>query len=181
MSMMALGARAVFLDRDGTLIEDLGYPREPDRVRLLAGVAEGLLGLRRAGFRLVLVGNQSGIGRGIITEDEARSVHERFVDVLARKGIPLDDVKYCPHAPWDNCVCRKPAPGLLLAAADELGLELGDSFMIGDKPSDVEAGRRAGSRTVLFAPGGAVDDRANHVARDWGDAVDFILTAGAVA
>jgi D-glycero-D-manno-heptose 1,7-bisphosphate phosphatase len=181
MSVPARGARAVFLDRDGTLIEDLDYPREPDRVRLLAGVAAGLRRLQGAGFELVVVGNQSGIGRGIITEHEAREVHDRFVALLAREGISLEAVKYCPHAPWDNCVCRKPAPGLLLAATGELGLELAGSFMIGDKPSDVEAGRRAGTRTVRFAPGGAVDDRADHVARDWEDTLDFILGEGAVA
>jgi D-glycero-D-manno-heptose 1,7-bisphosphate phosphatase len=180
MNVEALGPRAVFLDRDGTLIEDVGYPREPDRVRLLAGVAEGLAGLQTAGWRLVVVSNQSGIGRGIITEDEARAVHEQFVALLAREGISLDDVRYCPHAPWEECECRKPAPGLLLATGAELGLDLTSSFMIGDKPSDVEAGRRAGTRTVLFAPAGAFSDRADHVARDWADTIDFIANAGAV-
>jgi histidinol-phosphate phosphatase family protein len=172
-------ARAVFLDRDGTLIEDLGYPREPDRVRLLAGVAEALAQLQGAGFQLVVVGNQSGIGRGIISHEEACGVHERFETLLAGEGISLQAVKYCPHAPWDDCECRKPSPMLLLAAADELGLELTASFMVGDKPSDVEAGRRAGCRTILLARGGAVCDHADHVARDWRDALDFILGVGA--
>jgi D-glycero-D-manno-heptose 1,7-bisphosphate phosphatase len=176
----ALGPRAVFLDRDGTLIEDLGYPREPERVRLLAGAAEGLRALRTAGWRLVVVSNQSGIGRGIITDHEARAVHQQFVALLAREGISLDAVRYCPHAPWEKCECRKPAPGLLLTASAELGLDLTGSFMIGDKPSDVEAGHRAGTRTVLFAPGGAFDDRADHVARQWADTLDFIANAGAV-
>ncbi len=172
-------ARAVFMDRDGTLIEDLGYPREPDRVRLLAGVAEALARLQGAGFELVVVSNQSGIGRGIVSPEEARAVHERFEALLAGEGISLQAVKYCPHAPWDDCECRKPSPALLLAAADELGLEPASSFMVGDKRSDVEAGRRAGCRTILLAPAGAVCDQADHVARDWSDARDFILGVGA--
>lgn len=179
MNRIAGRARAVFLDRDGTLIEDLGYPREPDRVRLLAGVAEALAQLQGAGFQLVVVGNQSGIGRGIISQEEACGVHERFETLLAGEGISLQAVKYCPHAPWDDCDCRKPSPMLLLAAADELGLELTASFMVGDKPSDVEAGRRAGCSTILLARGGAVCDHADHVARDWADALDFILGVGA--
>ena len=102
-------------------------------------------------------------------------MHERFVTILAAAGISLDAVKYCPHCPADKCGCRKPAPGLLLAAKRELGLDPRRSFMIGDKPSDVEAGRRAGCRTVLLAAGGAVIDQADHVASDWEDALDFIL------
>jgi histidinol-phosphate phosphatase family protein len=174
-------ARAVFLDRDGTLIEDQDYPRDPERVRLLPRVTEALARLQEAGFHLVAVSNQSGIGRGVVTEDEARAVHERFIRVLAEEGMSLQAVKYCPHTPSDGCDCRKPAPGLLLAAAEELGLDLPGSFMIGDKRSDVEAGRRAGCRTILFAPQGMADDRADHVSRSWDDALEFILSAGAVA
>lgn len=179
MNYLMRGTPAVFLDRDGTLIEELGYPREPDRVRLVSGVAEGLARLQTAGFQLVVVGNQSGIGRGVISVEEARTVHDRFIAMLAKKGIALQAVKYCPHAPWDACRCRKPSPGLLLAAAGELGLELLNSYMVGDKPSDVEAGRGAGCRTILFSPCRAVYDRADYIARDWSDTLDFILSSGA--
>ena len=178
---MAAGADpAVFLDRDGTLIDDVGYPRDPARVRLVEGAAEALAQLREAGFRLVVVSNQSGIGRGLISEDEARSVHERFVAELERRGARLDGVRYCPHAPEAACDCRKPAPGMLLAAADELGLDLDASFMVGDKSSDVEAGHRAGARTILLAPDGRAADGgasagADHIARGWADAVGFVL------
>ena len=178
---MAVGADpAVFLDRDGTLIDDVGYPRDPARVRLVDGAAEALARLRQAGFRLVVVSNQSGIGRGLITEDEARSVHERFVSELERRGVRLDGVRYCPHAPEAGCDCRKPAPGLLLAAADDLGLDLDASFMVGDKSSDVEAGHRAGCQTILFTPDGRAADGgasagADHIARGWADAVGFVL------
>ena len=180
------GAPAVFLDRDGTLMVDVGYPRDPADVRLLDGAADALVQLRNAGFRLVLVSNQAGIGRGLITEAEARSVHERFVAELARRGARLDDARYCPHAPDAGCDCRKPAPGMLLAAAGDLGLDLEASFMIGDKATDVEAGRRAGCRTVLFAPDGTPSDggspgHADHVARTWTDALGFVLRSGAHA
>jgi D-glycero-D-manno-heptose 1,7-bisphosphate phosphatase len=147
---------AVFLDRDGTLIEDVGYPRDPEAVRLLEGAPEALAALRRAGFALVVVSNQSGIGRGLVSQEEADAVHARFVAELRARGVELDDVRYCPHAPEDACACRKPAAGLLLDSARELGLDLDRSFMVGDKPTDVEAGRTAGCRTVLY--GGSWDE-----------------------
>ena len=101
---MAAGADpAMFFDRDGTLIDDVGYPRDPARVRLVDGAAEALTRLRQAGFRLVVVSNQSGVGRGLVTEDEARSVHERFVSEIERHGVRLADVRYCPHAPEAGC------------------------------------------------------------------------------
>ncbi len=179
--MTAPASRAVFLDRDGTVIEDLDYARDPDRVRLLPGAAAGLARLQAAGFQLVLVSNQSGIGRRIITPEQARAVHERLVAILAGEGIALQSVKYCPHAPWEGCDCRKPEPGMLIAASEELGLDLASSFMVGDKPSDVEAGRRAGCRAVLLCSDAPRYDGADHVARDWGDMLDFILGVGAAA
>lgn len=171
----ARARRAVFLDRDGTLIEDLGYPREPKRVRLLEGAAEALAQLRDCGLTLVLIGNQSGIGRGLVTEDEARAVHDRFVGMLAAGGLTLDAVRYCPHAPWERCECRKPLPGMLNSAAVELGIDVSRSFMVGDKASDVEAGRRAGARTVLLGDVGDPDAEPDHRARNWSEAVRFIL------
>lgn len=169
-------SRAVFLDRDGTLIVDVGYPRDPDAVRLLEGVPEGLRSLRSAGFRLVLVSNQSGIGRGIVSKDEARAVHGRFSELLAGQGIELDCAKYCPHAPEEGCRCRKPEPGMLLDAARELGLDLEGSWMIGDKASDVEAGRRAGcAGAVLIAPPGTPAEGADGVAPGVEDAARLIL------
>jgi D-glycero-D-manno-heptose 1,7-bisphosphate phosphatase len=162
------GRPAVFLDRDGTLIEDTGYPRDPEAVRLLEGAPEALAALRRAGFALVLVSNQSGIGRGIVTQEEADAVHDRVVRELLAHGVELDDVRYCPHTPEDACSCRKPAAGLLLDSARELGLDLARSFMVGDKPSDVEAGRAAGCRTVLLGGDGAAD---------WDEALAHLLGA----
>jgi len=144
-------SRAIFMDRDGTVMADVGYPRQPDDVELLPGAAETLARLRALGFKLIVVSNQSGIGRGLVTADEAAAVHKRFVAELRAHGVELDGAYYCPHSPEDACTCRKPLPGLIEQAARELGVDLADSFMVGDKESDVEAGRRAGCRTIAFS------------------------------
>lgn len=167
---------AAFLDRDGTLIEDVGFPRDPGQVRMLDGAAPALRSMAAAGLRLVVISNQSGIGRGLITPEQAQSVHQRFASVLADEGIALDGAKYCPHAPDEGCGCRKPSPRMLLEAAQELDLDVERSFMIGDKLSDVEAGQRAGCRTVLLAPAGFDPvPAADLVATDWDAAARFVL------
>jgi histidinol-phosphate phosphatase family protein len=173
--------RAVFLDRDGTVIHDLEYPRDPDKVWLVPGAATALARLRGAGFALVLISNQSGMGRGLITQREAELVHERMIAVLADSGVRLDGVYYCPHAPDAGCGCRKPAPGLVRDAASRLGIDLGRSFMVGDKPGDIEAGRRAGCRTVQLTADrwhGPCEPPPDAVAADWDQAVAFILGPG---
>ncbi|CAN5725659.1 HAD family hydrolase [soil metagenome] len=141
--------RALFLDRDGTLITDVGYPRDPDLVQPLPGAIDALRELQRT-WTLVIISNQSGIARGLITEAEAAAVHARFVEVFADGGVTFAGAYYCPHGPDAGCRCRKPAPGLLHDAARDLDLELGTSAMIGDKPSDLEAGRAAGVAQVLL-------------------------------
>lgn len=166
---------ALFFDRDGTLIDDVGHIRDPTQVRLVPGAAPALRELRNAGFFLVLVSNQSGIARGLVSRAEAAAVHRRVVSELARADVDLDDARYCPHAPDDSCACRKPAPGLLLAAARELGVDLAASFMVGDKASDVEAGHRAGCRSIRFAPAGADRGDAVAVAQSWDEVVDLVL------
>lgn len=142
----------MFLDRDGTIIKDAGYPRDPAEVIVLDGALAALRGLRTLGYALVVVSNQSGIARGIIDPAQAAAVHERFVALCAAGEVRFDAVVYCSHGPDDGCDCRKPAPGMLLDAADRLGIELATSFMVGDKASDVQAGRRAGCRTIRFGP-----------------------------
>jgi D-glycero-D-manno-heptose 1,7-bisphosphate phosphatase len=142
--------RALFLDRDGTLITDVGYPRDPALVEPLPGAIDALRELQHS-WKLVIISNQSGIGRGLITGAEAAAVHARVVEVFAAGGVTFAGAYYCPHAPDAGCRCRKPAPGLLLDAAAELDLDLTTSAMIGDKPSDLEAGRAAGvARAIGF-------------------------------
>jgi D-glycero-D-manno-heptose 1,7-bisphosphate phosphatase len=102
--------RAIFLDRDGTLMADVGYPRHPDQVTLLPGAAKGLAACREAGFRLAIISNQSGVGRGYFGADTVWAVHQRLLDLLEAEGVPIDDAQYCLHAPEDDCACRKPSP-----------------------------------------------------------------------
>jgi D-glycero-D-manno-heptose 1,7-bisphosphate phosphatase len=169
--------RALFLDRDGTLILDVGYPRDPAQVELIPGAAEALRAMQDE-FSLVVISNQSGIGRGMISEQEASAVHARFIEKFAERGVNFSGSFYCPHVPGDGCTCRKPAPGLLLEAAQELVLDLAGSVMIGDKPSDIEAGRAAGCRYVVrFGPD--VDSAHGHArCEDWSAVHAFVAALG---
>jgi rfaE bifunctional protein nucleotidyltransferase chain/domain len=172
------GRPALFLDRDGTLIEDVGYPRDPQEVRLLPGCAAALAALKKRGFALVVISNQSGVGRGLIAPAEAAKVHRRFADLLAEQGVEADVVYYCPHAPEEKCSCRKPSPESLLRAAQEVDIALSRSFMVGDKPSDVEAGQRAGCRTVLLCAGRYIADCGRGpdcVAANWDEVLQYVL------
>ena len=150
--------KAIFLDRDGTLIEDPGYLSHPEQVSLLDGAAEALVELRSMGYKLIIVSNQSGIARGIVSEEDLEEIHDRLRQLLAEKGAFLDQIYYCPYHP-DGVVSkyrkesdwRKPNPGMLLAAADEMGIDLSQSWSIGDSSRDVEAGLRAGCKTILIS------------------------------
>lgn len=167
---------ALLLDRDGTLITDVGYPRDPARVEPLPGAFAALRTLQ-ASFTLVIISNQSGIGRGLITQNEARAVHDRVVDVFGRAGIQFAGAYYCPHAPEAGCPCRKPAPGLVLDAARDLGLDLARSVMLGDKASDVAAGLAAGcGHTLRFGPDSDDGDGASGARRagDWPAVAAFL-------
>lgn len=174
--------RAVFLDRDGVLMEDASYVGQIERVTLIPGAAEALRRLRAAGYRLLVVTNQSGVGRGYFTREAVDQIHAHLDEQFARVGVGIDRYYVCPHHPEDNCDCRKPRPKFLQAAAREYGLDLARSFMVGDRTSDLQAGHNAGTRTVLVLTGvGAetlarADARPDHVAADLPAAVDWILT-----
>jgi len=147
---------AVFLDRDGTLIEEVGHLGEPERVVVLPGVPKALRRLADEGFALVVVSNQAGIARGLFTEEAVRAVSARAAELLAGEGAPeLDGWYFCPHHPdfTGACDCRKPAPGMLRRAAEEHGLELTASWMVGDHPIDAGAARAAGARPILVRTG----------------------------
>lgn len=167
-------ARGLFLDRDGTLMVDTGYVRDPASVELLPGVTQALKEAKALGFVLVVVSNQSGVARGIISREQLAAVQSRFEELLAEDGVTLDDVRFCLHGPDGGCPCRKPAPGLLLDAANLLGIDLGRSIMIGDRESDVLAGHQAGCRTILL---GAESAQADHCVASLADAL-AILRAG---
>ncbi len=142
--------KAVFLDRDGTVIIDRGYLADPAGVELVPGVADALRRLHAAGYRLFFITNQSGIGRGLMTREQSDAVHRRTLELLAAEGIPIAGSYICPHAPWDHCQCRKPSPVLMQQAAAEHAIDFTQSFMIGDKQTDVDVGKAVGCRTALY-------------------------------
>jgi D,D-heptose 1,7-bisphosphate phosphatase len=179
---------AVFLDRDDTLIANVPYLSDPAGLRLLAGAPEALARLRRAGFALVLVTNQSVVGRGLITEERLHEIHDALHRLLAVEGATLDAVYYCTDAPRgdDRTVVenpdRKPGPGMLLRASADLDLDLDASWMVGDLISDVLAGMNAGCRSILIGSNATLAelptqaDRARvHVAADLAAAAELIL------
>lgn len=144
--------RAIFLDRDGTVVEDVGYLTDPSQLRLLSGSVEGIK-LLQDQFFIVMVTNQSAVARGLLDEEGLLSIHQELATALYSHGAFLDAIYTCPHRPARvQCRCRKPQPGLILQARDDFDIQLGSSFMIGDNGSDVLAGQRAGvAATVLIA------------------------------
>ncbi|MGQ9630972.1 MAG: D-glycero-beta-D-manno-heptose 1,7-bisphosphate 7-phosphatase [bacterium] len=183
--------RAVFLDRDGTINVDgreLGTPNSyvhrPEDFILLPGVREAIRLLRGAGFLIVVVTNQSGVGRGFYTAEDVEEVHREMARLL--NDASPDAIYFCPHRPDENCSCRKPLPGMILRAAESLDIDLSRSFMVGDKESDVLAGKRAGCRTILVrqtltsVPPSQSDqaregERADYVAEDLLSAAKWII------
>ena len=157
--------RALFLDRDGTIIVDVGYPSDPAQVILLEGVADALRGAKELGYELIVVSNQSGIGRGLLRAEDVDRVQQHVADLLAEQGAALDAFYYCPHAPDAGCSCRKPSPEMLQSAARDRALDLSRSIMVGDKESDVQAGRAAGCRTVFY--GSVAVAHADLVTASW--------------
>ena len=147
--------KAVFLDRDNTLIEDPGFLTDPDSVRLLPGVELAVKTFMQAGYLVVVVTNQSGVARGLLTEETLNKIHDRLLEMMASKGARIDEVYYCPFHP-DGSVeeyavesdLRKPKPGMLVQAAEDMDIDLSESWMVGDRSRDVEAGQRAGCRTI---------------------------------
>lgn len=180
--------RAVFLDKDGTLIDDVPYNVDPRKIRLCAGAFEGLRELRRAGFRLFVVSNQSGVAHGYFEEEQLTVVEQHLREMLAGGGVELDGFYYCPHHPEGKiarsavtCECRKPRPGLILRAAAEHQIQSAASWLVGDILNDIEAGRRAGCRTVFLLNGHETEwqmtpDRLpHHIASNLADAARWIV------
>jgi D-glycero-D-manno-heptose 1,7-bisphosphate phosphatase len=169
-------ARAVFLDRDGTLMREVNYCCDPKQVEIFPGVPEALLRLSAAGYKLIVISNQAGIGRGYFTETQYRAVEAE----VARAILPaaFDAVYFCPDRPDLATARRKPGPGMVLEAQRDHNLDLARSFFVGDKAIDIECGRNAGMQTILVKTGyGANETHAapNWVAEDLGEAVDVIL------
>ena len=145
--------RFVVLDRDGTIIVERNYLSDPAQVELLPGSAAGLRRMRDLGLGLIVITNQSAIGRGFIDRTRLDQIHERMGELLKSEGVQLDGLYFCPHLPEEGCNCRKPAPGLLRTAAQELNFDASQSFVIGDKVCDIELGQRVGATTILVRTG----------------------------
>lgn len=152
----------MFLDRDGTInvrAAEHDYIRDPSAFRWLPGAVDGLVALARGGFPLVVVSNQRGVSRGLVTQDTLSAIERLIQDELAMHGCRIESFRYCTHSPAEHCDCRKPNPGMLTAAAAELDLDLPSSWMIGDTDDDVAAGRAAGCRTILLSHAGRPGER----------------------
>ena len=151
---------AVFLDRDGTICEEVGYLSSPEQIRLIPGAGEAIRLLNEQGIKTVVVTNQSGIARGVFSEERLKEIHEELLRQIRAKGAFLDAIHFCPHHPTEGkgpyrraCDCRKPASGLIRRAAAELGIELERSYCVGDRLADLECGMRVGAKGILVLTG----------------------------
>ncbi len=163
--------RALFLDRDGTIIEDAGYMGDPAFVRLLPGAADALAALAGEGWKLIIVSNQSGVGRGLIDAQQMQDVHNRFLELMRSRGVPITDSFFCTHGPSEACECRKPSPFLLEQAAHAHSIDLSASWMIGDREADILCGRNAGCSTIWLRNDafGLPQDLPTFIANDWNE------------
>ena len=175
----------MFLDRDGTLNYDPGYLKIPAELKLLAGVGPALARLKGSGAKLVVVTNQSGVGRGMLTLKDLEAIHARLLGLLEQEDAALDAIYFCPHHPDDGCRCRKPNVGMVERAVSELQLDLRRSYLIGDHARDIQLAHRVGAKAILLTPGpvdAPVLDRLkveqampDAMAKSMAEAVDWIL------
>jgi histidinol-phosphate phosphatase family protein len=172
--------KAVFIDKDGTLIHDVPYNVEPQCVRLVAGAGLALRFMKDAGYKLIVISNQSGIARSLFKERDLVPINQRIQRLLAAYDVEIDAFYYCPHGPGDHCECRKPRPGMILQAAKDHAIDPQISWMIGDILNDVEAGNRAGCSTIHFNNGNETEwlrsdyRQPFHTVEDWSMAVDIV-------
>lgn len=168
------------MDRDGTMTVEGGYINHPSRLKLIPGTAEAVRTLNESGVHAVVTTNQAGVARGYFTEDLIHVVHDRMRELLAKQGAKLDAVYYCPHHPREggpgyriDCNCRKPGPGMIEQACNELPIDLSRSYMVGDKISDSEFGHRLGLRTVMVLTGYGRGEY-EYQRKDWKDKPDYV-------
>ncbi|MBI9112159.1 D-glycero-beta-D-manno-heptose 1,7-bisphosphate 7-phosphatase [Maridesulfovibrio ferrireducens] len=171
----------ILLDRDGTIIVDKHYLSDPEGVEILPNAEDGLKLMQDAGFGLIVVTNQSGIGRGYYSEDDMNAVNNRMKKMLSKSGIKFDAIYHCPHAPEQNCNCRKPAPGMFDNAIKDFKMNPTDCYVIGDKICDIELGLAKGASTILVRTGKGLKEepqcegKATYIADDLLRAAEFII------
>jgi D-glycero-D-manno-heptose 1,7-bisphosphate phosphatase len=186
-----MNKRAIFLDRDGTINQDVGYPNDFSQINIYPYSFEALRKINASGFLAVVITNQSGIGRGYLTENNLHDIHQKMKAAFAARGVHLDGLYFCPHYELSsdpryrkNCACRKPEPGMAVRAAQDLGIDLRGSYVIGDKVEDILFGLKIGARPVLVLTGFGQEAerkleekniRPAHTAPDLLKAVDWIL------
>lgn len=180
---MSTPRRFVLIDRDGTINVEKHYLSDPDQLELIPGTAEAIRALRKAGFGVAIITNQSGIARGYFDLARLEQIHARLREILAAEGAQVDGIYICPHGPDDDCTCRKPLPGMIEQAVAEHGFDPRQAVMIGDKEADVELGRGVGATAILVRTGygrktEAKGTRADHVVDDLPAAVRIILASG---
>jgi D-glycero-D-manno-heptose 1,7-bisphosphate phosphatase len=160
--------KAAFLDRDGVINQkasDGGYIIRWEDFQILPGAPEAIALLNAANFLVIVITNQRGVAKGLLSVATLEEIHSRMRSALAQAGARIDAIYYCPHDNFPPCACRKPAPGMLLTAAKQHGIDLANSWLIGDSPSDVQAGKRAGCKTILLAqPSVSIDPKPNLIA-----------------
>ena len=153
--------RYVLLDRDGTINEEVGYVLRPDELRLIPGALEALAELQELGLGMVVVTNQSPIGRGMITARELDAIHDRLRELVAERGVALDDIEVCPHRPDEGCACRKPGTLMVERAVERLGFDPAEGWLVGDHAADMRLGRAVGARTILVLTGHGEEELAD--------------------
>jgi len=177
--------KAVFLDRDGTINEEVNYLSDPKDLRLLPRVAEAIRMFNKAKYKVIIITNQSAIARGFLTIEKLNKIHGKLFELMKKKGAKIDGIYYCPHHPNEKCACRKPKTGLILKASKEHNINLRASYMIGDKLIDIEAGRNAGCKTILVKTGYGKEElnkinfntKPDFIADNLYDAAKIILNA----
>jgi D-glycero-D-manno-heptose 1,7-bisphosphate phosphatase len=171
--------RVVILDRDGTIVRNRHYLSDPEGLEFLPGAADGLRALHQQSFGLVVITNQSGVGRGLFSLEQLQAMNARLMRMVEDIGARIERIYVCPHRPDENCACRKPRTLLLLQAATELKFDPARAVVIGDSPSDVEFGHRVGALTMLISAQEWLDEEASsrpeHVVRDLRDAASVLL------
>ncbi len=155
--------KLIILDRDGVINEDSDeYIKSPEEWIPVAGSIEAISRLKKAGYQVAVASNQSGLARGLFDEKALQAMHKKMQDLLSQRGVAIDSIVFCPHSPSDNCICRKPKPGLLLKLAQEFAVKPADTFFIGDSFTDIQAARLAGSQPVLVKSGKGISTIHKH-------------------
>lgn len=172
--------RFVLLDRDGTITVERNYLSDPDHVELLPQVGAGLRCMAQMGLGLIVVTNQSGIARGYFDEGRLAEIHGRMNELLNVERVRLDGIYFCPHAPEENCGCRKPKPGMIEQAAKEFGFDPRQSVVIGDKPCDIDLGHAVGAKTLLVRTGYGAEVEANGQSTAHEVVDDLVAAAGRI-